>query len=155
MTVYAIAVFAHVIGGTILVMTLVIMQLVVSPAVVRMTNAEDKKLIGTAIQTRWHPVVDAAIIVQSVTALFFMVTRWEWIAASLILHVKVTTGIITLSLAGALHFYFRGKKRRLQAAGETEKLARANKLTRVMEKVVLVTGAATFLLALFLTHSPF
>jgi len=89
-----------------------------------------------------------------VTALFFMVTRWEWIAASTILHVKVTTGIIALSFANVLHFYFRGKKRRLKAAGETEKLSRTNKLTQVMEKVVLVTGAATFLLALFLNHSP-
>ncbi len=154
MTVYALAVFAHILGGTILVMTLVIMQLVVGPAAARMTNAQDKKLIGTAIRTRWHPVVDAAIIVQSVTALYFMVTRWEWIASSVILHVKVTTGIITLLFANALHFYFRGKKRRLKAAGETEKLLRANKLTLVMEKVVLVAGVATYLLALFLNHSP-
>lgn len=154
MSVYSVAVFAHIIGGTILVMTLVIMQLVVSPAVARMTNPEDKKLIGMAVQTRWHPVVDAAIIVQSVTALFFMVTQWERIGASTILHVKVTTGIITLSLASALHFYYRGKKRRLKAAGETEKLKRANKLTQMMEKVALVAGAATFLLALFLNHSP-
>ncbi|MFQ5433115.1 MAG: hypothetical protein ACE5EN_11505 [Nitrospinota bacterium] len=155
MTVYALAVFAHVICGAILAMTLVIMQLVVSPAAARMTNAEDKKLIGMAIQTRWHPVVDAAIIIQTVTALFFMVTRWEWIGSSTILHVKVTTGIITLSFANALHFYYRGKKRRLKAAGEVEKLSKTNKRTQVMEKVVLVMGVTTYLLALLLNHNPF
>ena len=155
MSIYAVAVFAHIIGGTILVMTLVIMQLVVGPAASNIVDVENKKSVMAAIQRRWHPVVDVAIVVQSVTALYFMVTQWEWVASSTILHVKATTGIITLSIASALHFYFRGKKQRLKAAGEKEKLSRANKLTQVMEKVALVFGAATFLLALFLNHSPF
>ena len=154
MSIYSVAVFAHIIGGTILVMSLVIMQLVVGPAASKITDVESKKNVMAAIQGRWHPVVDVAIVVQSVTAIFFMVTQWEWIAGSTILHVKVTTGIITLSIANALHFYFRGKKQRLKAAGDMDKLLRANKLTQVMEKIALVAGAITFLLALFLNHSP-
>jgi uncharacterized membrane protein len=155
MSLYGLAVFAHVIGGTILVMTLVIMQLVVGPATARMADGEDKKQIVTAIQVKWHPVVDAAIIALTLTAIYFIVSQWQWIVVSHVLHIKMAFGIVTLACANMLHFYYRGKKRRLKAVGELEKLAKAGRLTQVMEKVVLVAGAVTYLLALFLNHSPF
>jgi len=147
-----IAVFAHVISGTILVMTLVIMQLVIGPAMARLTNGDEKKSAVSVIQRRWHPVVDAVIIVQSVTALYFLVTRWQIIGTTPILHFKVTFGIIALVCANALHFYYRGFKRRLSATGQKERLARINKLTRYMEKVVLVTGVSAFLLGVIFNH---
>lgn len=147
-----IAVFAHVIAGIILVMTLVIMQLVVGPAIARLPNGEDKKSVLSVIQSRWHPVVDIVIIIQSITALYFLVTRWRVIGASPILHFKVTFGIIALVCANALHFYYRGFKRKLSATNQKERLASVSKLTRYMEKVVLVTGGAAFLLGVTFNH---
>jgi len=141
-----------VLGGTILVMTLVLMQLVVAPAMSKISNGEEKQLAAGVIQGRWHPVVDAAIIVQSLTAVYLMVTRWELIGQEHILHVKVTFGITALVMANLLHFYYRGKKRRLKTAGEMERLAVLSKRTATMEKVTLVTAAVTWLLAVTFNH---
>ena len=154
MDIYGLAVFIHVIGGVILVMTLVIMQLVVTPAMSKLPAGPEKQSAALVIQTRWHPVVDVVIITQTVTAIYFIVSQWQWIVVSHILHIKMAFGIVTLLLANLLHFYFRGKKRRLKAEGKTESLQKTVTLTGRMEKVVLIAGAVTFLLALFLNHSP-
>lgn len=147
-----IAVFAHIIAGTILVMTLVIMQLVIGPAMAKLPNGAEKKSVMAIIQGRWHPVVDAVIIVQSVTALYFLATRWQIIGTTPILHFKVTFGIIALACANILHFYYRGLKRKLSATGQKERLKSTNQLTRYMEKVVLVTGGSAFLLGVIFNH---
>ena len=154
MAIYGLALFIHIIGGVILVMTLVIMQLIVSPALSKLPPGPEKQSAAMVIQVRWHPVVDVVIITQTVTAIYLIVYQLDWLTESLLLQVKVTFGIVTLLFANLLHFYFRGKKRRLKAEGKTEKFQKAVTLTGRMEKVVLAAGAATFLLALFLNHSP-
>ena len=148
-------VFLHVLFGVVLAMTLIIMQLVINPALANIPAGADKQNFAAVVQKRWHPVVDIAIIVLTLTALFFLHARWAEIIASSILPIKAITGIIALSCANLLHFYYRGKKRKLKAAGETEKLAKATALTTKLEKVALIFGATTFLLALFYNHSPF
>ncbi|GMT42789.1 MAG: hypothetical protein IEMM0002_1200 [bacterium] len=146
------AVFAHVICGTVLVMTVVMMQLVVGPSMAGITDARQKKSTVAGIQKRWHPVVDAAIIIQTITGLFFIITRWHVIGTTTILHFKVTFGLIALFCANLLHFYYRGLKRRLAAKGQTDRLARVNRLTGYMEKIVLVTAGITFLLGVTYNH---
>jgi uncharacterized membrane protein len=148
-------VFLHVLFGVVLAMTLVIMQLVINPALANIPAGIEKQNFAAVVQRRWHPVVDSAIVVLTLTALFFLHGRWAEIVASPILPFKVTTGIITLTCANLLHFYFRGKKRRLKAAGETEKLAKTSALTAKLEKVALIFGATTLVLALSYNHTPF
>jgi len=149
-----IAIFVHVLCGVLLAMTLIIMQLVVNPAMAKIPAGDGKLQAAAVIQGRWHPVVDGAIILLTATALLFFTVRWDEIVASHILHLKVTTGIITLTAASLLHFYFRGVKKRLKANGETEKLAKVNTFTSKLEKTALIFGFLTFLSALFYNHSP-
>lgn len=145
-------IFIHLVSATILVMTLVLMQLVIGPAISKIPDANHRRLAQDVIKGRWHPVVDAVIIILSVTGLFMLVTRWRLIGADQLLHVKVTLGIITLACANLLHFYYRGLKRRLASGNETERLASINRLTIRLEKVTLVTGIITFLLAITFNH---
>ncbi len=149
---YGIVLLIHVLTGAIFVMTLVIMQIVVGPAMGKVPASEGKTAAQGVIQKRWVPVIDAAIIIQSVTALIILIERWDMIAASPLLHVKITFGIIALVLANLLHFYWRGKKQKLKREGKTEEFKKLNQLTMFLEKAALVFAVATFVLAVSFNH---
>ncbi len=152
---YDIALFLHIVCGAIFAMTLIIMQVVVGPALAKLPPGEGKQAAQLVVQTRWHPLVDVVIITLTITALFLAFSRWEMIAAEHYFHLKVATGVTALTLANLLHFYFRGKKRKLKADGETEKFDKMSRLTTMMERVALVTGPFAFLMGILWNHSPF
>ena len=136
-------------------MTLIIMQLVVGPALGKLSAGPEKDAALAVIQGRWRPVIDTTIVILTITALYLLITKWGLIAFNPLLLVKISFGLMTLFLANLLHFYFRGVKRRLTAKGKTDSLADINRLTLIMERVALVTGAITFLLGLTFNHILF
>jgi len=149
---YGIVVVIHLMAASTLVMTLVIMQLVVSVALSKITNQEDKQNAMAVIQTRWHPVVDIAIILLTLTGPYLLMINWSLIGTDLYLHVKVAFGLATLIIANLLHFYFRGKKRRLKANGEMERLQKMSKLTGRLERIALYVGVVAFLMGITYNH---
>lgn len=149
---YGIVLLLHILGGTIFVMTLIIMQIVVAPAMGKVPAGEGKAAAQGVIQKRWVPVIDTVIIIQSVTAPIILIERWDMIAASPLLHVKITFGVIALVLANLLHFYWRGKKQKLKREGKTEEFKKLNRLTMFLEKATLVCAAAAFVLAVSFNH---
>lgn len=133
---YGFIVSLHVIVGITFAVTVLLMQAVVGPAMSRLQPGDDKQKAVSIIQGRAQPAMDAAIIIQLVTSLFLLHTSWEMIGASILLSIKVTVGMATLVLASLLHFYWRGKKRRLKASGETDKFKALSSRTLFLEKFV-------------------
>ncbi|MBI5179332.1 MAG: hypothetical protein HZA04_08775 [Nitrospinae bacterium] len=154
-TLMSIVIFFHVIAATMFAMTLIIMQLVVSPALAKIPGGPEKEAASAVIQNRWHPIVDTVIIILDITGLILLLTRWHLIGTNIILHVKVTFGIIALLCANLLHFYYRGYKRKLKAQGNVERLAAINRLTEILEKTALITGVLAFISGITFNHSPF
>lgn len=152
---YRLIVFFHIAAADIFAFTLVVMQYAVSPAMAKMPAGKEKDTAVKFLHSRWHPVVDAAIIVLSLTGFLILLLRWRIIGATFTLHWKTSFGFVALLCAGLLHFYFRGYKARLKAEGQTERLAKINKITGYMEKTALITGVLAYLAGVSFNHSPF
>lgn len=145
-------VFLHIICGTILVITLLIMQLAIGPALAKIPGGKEKKDALAVIHRRWRPVVDIAIIILTLSALYLLFTRWIMIVSMPLFYIKLPFAVITLFLANALHFYYRRVKQKLIAQGKKERLDNVNRLTMMMERIALVTGTITFLLGISFNH---
>jgi len=145
-------VFLHIVVGAIFAITVTVVQLVVGPAMARIPAGDDKLKAAAVIQGRARPAMDIAIILQTLTAIYLLVTRWDMIGASVYLHIKISLGIIALVIANLLHFYWRGKKVRLKAEGRIEEFKALAGRALLFEKVVLVTAPATFLMGVAFNH---
>ncbi len=152
---YGLIVFVHVVSANIFALTLLIMQYAVGPAMGKLPGTPEKEGAAGLLQGRWHPVVDTAIILLSATGVMLMAMRWHLIGVTPLLHWKTSFGIIALLLANTLHFYYRPYKKRLKAAGKTERLQDVNRLTGKMEKAALVFGLAAYLSGISYNHFPF
>lgn len=152
---YRLIVFIHIIAADIFAFTLVVMQYAVSPAMAKMPAGPEKETAVKFLHSRWHPVVDGAIITLSLTGLLILLLRWRIIGATFTLHWKTSFGFVALLCAGLLHFYFRGYKARLKAEGQTERLKKINRITGYMEKTALITGVLAYLAGVSFNHSPF
>jgi len=144
--------FLHVVVGAIFAITVTVVQLVVGPAMKQIPAGAEKLKAVAILQGRVQPAMDTAIILQSLTAIYLLITRWEVISASAYLHVKISLGIIALVTANLLHFYWRGKKVRLKAEGKMDQFKALAGRTLLFEKVVLVTAPATFLMGVAFNH---
>ena len=152
---YRLIVFFHIIAADVFAFTLVIMQYAVSPAMAKMPAGPEKDKAVKFLHSRWHPVVDAAIITLSITGFLILLLRWRIIGAVFTLHWKTSFGFVALLCAGLLHFYFRGYKARLKAEGKTEQLQKINRITGYMEKTALITGVLAYLAGISFNHSAF
>lgn len=144
--------FLHVVVGAIFAITVTVVQLVVGPAMSKIPAGADKLKAVAVIQGRARPAMDIAIILQTLTATYLLITRWDMIGGSVYLHIKVSLGIIALVMANLLHFYWRGKKVRLKAEGKIEQFKALAARTLSFEKVVLVTAPAAFLMGVAFNH---
>lgn len=144
--------FLHIVVGAIFAITVMVVQLVVGPAMSRIPAGDDKQKAAAVIQNRARRAMDVAIILQSLTATYLLITRWDMIGASVYLHIKVSLGIITLVIANLLHFYWRGKKLRLKAEEKMDEFKALAARTLTFEKVILVTAPATFLMGVAFNH---
>ncbi|MDH5637252.1 MAG: hypothetical protein OEZ04_02040 [Nitrospinota bacterium] len=142
----------HVLGGATFAVTATLMQTVVGPAMARIPAGAPKAEAAGVIQSRARLAMDIIIVIQSVTAVYLLFTRWEMISASGWLMAKITFGAVALTMALLLHFYWRGKKARLKAAGETVRFEALSSWTLKMEKVVLVAAPAAFIMGVILGH---
>jgi len=145
-------VFVHAILGAAFVMTMTVMQGVVGPAMKRMANCPDKALGAAVIQARAQKAMDIVIALMIVTVLYMLHAKWELIRPNPLLHTKISFGLTALTLAALLHFYWRGKKRRLKEAGETARFESLSRMTLALEKVVLACAWVAFLLAIGFNH---
>lgn len=152
---YGLIVSVHIASATVFTMTLVIMQSSVGPALARIPASPEKEKAVAFMHGRWHPVVDGAIILLGFTGILLMGLRLWVIGKDPVLHLKTSFGAVALICAGLLHFYYRGKKRRLKAAQDTEKLQKVNRLTNILEKVALVCALIAWASGLGWNHSPF
>ncbi|MDH4261975.1 MAG: hypothetical protein OEV78_02910 [Spirochaetia bacterium] len=148
----SIIVFVHIIAGTVLVSMSSIMQLIVGPAVSLLTDSNQKKLVTEKLKKRRVPVMDGAIIIQIMTAMYLVHARWNMILSEPVMRVKALSGIIALSLAFSAHFYFRNKKNKLMTAGKTAELKTLNEKTRFIEPLVLVFGAIAYVIGIYFNH---
>ena len=128
------------------------MQLIVGPAVSVLPDSKDKKNLTDKLKKRRIPVMDGAIIVQILTAMYLVYSRWNMIISEPIMRVKALFGAIALTLAFLTHFYYRNKKNQLEKAGEQAALSLLNKRTKVMEKAVLVCGFIAYILGIYFNH---
>jgi len=144
--------YLHIIAGFAMLAFTSIMQLIVGPAMSKISASEEKKSALNVLKKRRQPIVDTAIIIQTVTGLHFLHSRWALILESPVLLVKVFFGVVALSIANMLHFYFRRKKAKMQEAGETDRLAKLQSILSKLEKVVLISVAITVLLAVYYNH---
>jgi len=148
----SIIVFVHILAGTILVLMSAIMQLIVGPAISLVTDSKDKKLVTDKLKKRRIPVMDGAIGIQILTAFYLIHARWNMIISEPILIIKVIAGIIALSLAAATHYYFRGKKNKLESAGLSVELKLLNEKKKFIERLVLIFGACAYLIGIYFNH---
>lgn len=148
----SVIVFIHVICGAAFAVTMTVQQLVVGPAMSVIPAGPEKRKAAGIVQGRARTAMDVAIIIQVVTSVILFMTRWDMIAASHLLHMKMFLGVIALTFASLLHFYWRGKKRRLKERGETEKFSALGRRTLIIEKFVLAAALLTFLLGVGFNH---
>jgi hypothetical protein len=144
--------FVHIVVGAIFAITVTVVQTVVGPAMSKIPAGDDKLKAVAIIQSRARPAMDIAIILQTLTAIYLLITRWDMIGDSVYMHIKVSLGIIALVIANLLHFYWRGKKMRLKAEEKTDQF---NKLAARMlqfEKVILFTAPIVFLMGVAFNH---
>ena len=144
--------FLHIVVGAFFVVNVVTILTVIGPAMSKIPAGEDKLKAGKIVQGRAQPAMDTAIIIQTLTVIYLAFTRWDVIIASEWMMVKVTFGVIALTLANLLHFYWRGQKRKLKADGKMEQFTALNSRTLFLEKIVLVTAATAFLLGVAFNH---
>ena len=144
--------YLHIIAGFTLLAFTSIMQLIVGPAMSKISASDEKKGALNVLKKRRQPIVDTAIIIQTVTGVHFLHSRWALIIDSPLLLVKVFFGVVALSIANLLHFYFRRKKVKLLERGETDRLAKLQAILSKLEKVVLISVAITALLAVYYNH---
>jgi hypothetical protein len=145
-------IFIHIIAGTILVSLSAIMQLIVGPAVSEITDAKTKTAVNDKLKKIRIPIMDSAIVIQIITAIYLLYARWNMIETETVMQIKAVTGIAALSLASLAHFYLRGKKIRLEKANMMEELGVLNKKSRVVERFVLGFAAITYLLGVYYNH---
>jgi len=148
----SVIIFIHVVAGTVLVSMSSIMQLIVGPAINLLPNGPEKKLVTDKLKKRRVPIMDGAIIIQILTAMYLVHARWHMIISERVMIIKGLSGIVALSLAFSAHFYFRGKKNKLQAAGKLDELNLLNKKTRFIEPLVLLFGAIAYFLGIYFNH---
>ena len=151
-TIDTLLLFLHIVFGAVMAVTVTLMQTTVGPAMAKIPAGDEKLLAVGILQRRAHRAMDIAIIVMTITAFYLAVTRWEMIGASVWLTVKVTFGIITLIVANLLHFYWKGKKKRLKATGRTEEFKALAAKTLMFEKVVLIGAPIAFLMGVIFNH---
>ena len=142
----------HVLAGAAFGVTVPLMQLVVNPAMAKIPAGEPKALAAAVIQSRARVAVDIIILIQILTALYLLAARWSMIGQSPWLMAKITLGATALVIAGLLHFYWRGKKTRLKAQGKDEEFSALSAWTMKMEKIVLVTVPATWIMGVIWSH---
>jgi len=145
-------VFMHVIAGTIIVSMSSIMQLIVGPAVSLLPEGLDKKRLTEKLAKRRIPIMDSAIMIQMTSAIYLLYSRWVMISLEPVMIAKACCGFIGLSLAFSAHFYFRGKKKKLQAEGRLSELKTLNEKTRFIEPLVLVLASCAYFLGVFFNH---
>ena len=148
----ALILFIHIAFGAVLAVTVMLMQTTVGPAMAKIPAGDEKTEAVAILQSRAHKAMDIVIIVMTITALYLIVARWEMIGASVWLMVKITFGIITLTVANLLHFYWKGKKKRLKQEGRTEEFTALSAKTMMFEKIVLVGAPITFLMGIAFNH---
>jgi len=148
----SLALIIHIAVGAVFGVTIVLMQTTVGPAMARIPAGGPKSQAAAIIQGRARLAMDIAIIIQTATAVYLAVTRWGMIGQSPLLMTKVTFGIMALAAANLLHFYWRGKKARLKAAGRTEEFEALSSFTLKMEKIPLVTAPVTLILGIAWGH---
>jgi len=147
-----IIVILHIVAGGALVFFSGTMQWIVGPVVGTIPPSE--RSAGQAIiRRRAEPLMKIAILIQTASALYLLVTRWGWIVSDFALAIKVLAGGGALLLANLLHFVVRQFKMKLAASGESARLNRLNRRVRVLEKLVLTGGAVAFLTGVILNHS--
>ena len=142
----------HALAGAAFGVMVLAMQLVVNPAMAKIPAGEPKNLAAAVIGSRARVAVDILIVLQTLTAMYLLHARWAMIAASPWLMAKVTAGATALALANLLHFYWRGKKLRLKAAGKTEEFNALSAFTMKMEKIVLMTVPAAWIMGVLWSH---
>lgn len=144
--------FLHIVFGAAFATAVLLMQLVVGPAMSKLSPGEEKQNASKVIQKRAQRAIDVVIVVMTVTAIYLAITRWDIIVGEHLLHIKITFGITALIVANLLHFYFRGKKNRLKAAGKEEAFLALSRKTLFLEKFVLISVPAAFLLGVTFNH---
>ncbi len=150
---YGWIVFAHAVSAAAFVMTMLIMQLVVANVMKRIPDSPGKKEGVSFIQKRWHPVVDAIIILVGLSAIGIALLNFNMIISSSIFMIKIIIGIIALGAAYCNHFYLRYKKRKLAASGRNpERLKKIGRLMPVLDKVALIAGVVTALIGWYINH---
>ena len=150
---YGWIVFAHAVSAAAFVMTMIIMQLVVANVMNRIPDSPGKKDGISFIQKRWHPVVDAIIIIVGLTAIGIAILNFGMIISNPIFIVKIVIGIIALGAAYSNHFYLRYMKRELAASGrDPERLKKISRLMPVLDKVALIGGVVTALIGWYINH---
>ncbi|MDH5508789.1 MAG: hypothetical protein OEZ32_00350 [Nitrospinota bacterium] len=142
----------HILGGAAFAVTVALMQTVLGPAMARIPAGERKTEAVAIIQGRARLAMDIVIVIQSLTAAYLLLTRWEMISASLWLMTKISIGTVALATALLLHFYWRGKKARLKAAGEAQRFEALSSWTLKMEGVVLAAAPTAFIMGVILGH---
>lgn len=148
----SVIVYIHVICGAAFAVTMAVQQLVVGPAMSVIPAGDEKRKAAGIVQARARTAMDAAIIIQTVTSIILLITRWDMIAASHLMHIKIFLGVIALIFANLLHFYWRGKKRRLKERGETDRFSALNRRTLIIEKAVLAAALLAFLMGAAFNH---
>lgn len=150
---YGWIVFAHAASAAAFVMTMIIMQLVVANVMKRIPDSPGKKDAVSFIQKRWHPIVDAIIVILGLTAMGIAVLNSGMVISSSIFLTKIIIGIVALGAAYCNHFYFRYAKRKLAASGKNpDRLKMISRIMPVLDKVALIGGAITALIGLYINH---
>jgi len=151
-TIYPFIVIIHIIAGTILVAFSSIMQLVVGPAVKKLSAGDDKSKFLIQLKKRRIPVMDGAIIIQILTALFLFHSRHEVIFQSSLMGIKALAGGLALILAFVAHFYIRGKKEKADKTGNKALSEKLSGYGLWIEKTVLIGGSIAFFSGIIFNH---
>lgn len=151
-TIDTLLLFIHIAFGAVFAVTVTLMQTTVGPAMSRIPAGDEKAQAVGILQSRAHRAMDIVIIVMTITALYLIVARWEIIGASVWLMIKITFGVITLAIANLLHFYWRGKKKKLKSARRQDEFTALSRKTLMFEKVVLMGAPITFLMGVAFNH---
>ncbi len=142
----------HMLCGAAFAVTLVIMQLGVGPAMGKILPSPGKEHAVKIIHGRIRLSTDIIIILMIATATYLLMVKQEIIFWSIWLQVKITLGGLAIIIGALLHFYWRGKKRKLKKAGKDDEHKALTKRTLMYEKVVLVLANFAWIMAVFYNH---
>ena len=142
----------HALAGAAFGVMVLVMQTVINPAMAKIPAGEPKNQAGAIVVGRARLAVDILIVGQTITAFYLLATRWSLIGGHPWLMAKVALGGTALALANLLHFYWRGKKMRLKAAGKTEEFAALAAFTMRLEKIVLIAVPGAWIMGVIWSH---